>query len=143
MVALVTAATLAGAPAPPAAVSESSRIGPLQTAGIVLAATTAVIGGGALIWSGVLTTEIDARRAGKEPWACAHPDGQCDDLRSRVERRDVLDQIGVMGLGVSGGVAAVTLGLILLAPDGPKRDAAPRVVPIVGQQAGLLVHGAW
>ncbi|MCC6553233.1 MAG: hypothetical protein IT372_09470 [Polyangiaceae bacterium] len=140
------AAAPASAAAP--AAGERSRIGPLQTAGIALAATTTALGAGALIWSGVMTGDIDERaevirRTSKDSAACAHPSAECSELRGRVERRDALDTIGIVGLGVGAGVAAVTLVLIGLAPDGPERDSAPRVAPMMGEHAGLLVHGAW
>src|SRR5690606_227574 len=58
-------------------------------------------------------------------------------------QRDALDRIGIVGLSAACGFAGATMALFALAPDEPKPDAAPRVVPMTGQHAGLLVYGVW
>ncbi|MCC6551947.1 MAG: hypothetical protein IT372_02850, partial [Polyangiaceae bacterium] len=115
MMALVTAATLTGAPAlgagpdprPPGEPAAGSTVADhmkrgdaarlsRRTTGIALTATAAVAGAGTLLWSEALTSDIDDRMRGKDPGACLHPDQQCKDVRRMIAQRDALDRIGVV-----------------------------------------------
>jgi len=122
----------------------------LRTGGIVLAATTATLGGVALVWSAVLTGDMaddssDLQREDRDLGACRqNPASACSDLRDARERRDLLDRVGLISLASSGAIGAITLASFAWLPDQDKAAlGAVRVVPLVGPHAGLMLQGVW
>lgn len=123
----------------------------LRIAGVVFTATAATVGATALVWSAVRKGDFDERAADlrRSGWtddaACLRSDApsECAGYHDEEEQRVTLSRIGTMSLFAAGAVGAVTLASFALASREPVRRGEVHIVPMVGQHAGLLIHGVW
>lgn len=141
------------APATPAAPAEpgDGSASTWRTLGIVASAVTAAGGVAVLIGEEALNSAIKEKSAETKkrsgPVACqgATRADSCAQLADAERERVTLAWIGVSSLVASGVVAALTVASFLSPPaqKAPVRQAGVRVVPVVGQSSGLLVHGSF
>lgn len=131
-------------------VAPSSTASKLRVAGAVLAGATMVAGGGFLMWSAYTEDELHDRArvlrgADKEADRCARPNAPraCSELGDLQEQRDLLRQVGWVGLATGGAIGALTLASLLVSRTSTPSDGV-RVVPTAGgRSAGLMMVGAW
>ncbi|WP_437659675.1 PEGA domain-containing protein [Sorangium sp. So ce1182] len=139
-----------GVQAATVAPSSSSTASTLRVAGAVLAGATMVAGGGVLMWSAYTEDELHDRAtalrgADREADRCARQNAPhaCSELRDLQEKRDLLRQVGWVGLATGGAIGALTLASLLVSRTSTPSDGV-RVVPTAGgRSAGLMMVGAW
>lgn len=144
---LVTAITRAPTPAAEPSWSTATT---LRTVGFILTATTAAAGLTSLISAAVVHGEItdrvaELRASGTESDACLRPDAArfCSELHDAQERKLALSRFGLGSLIASGAIGLVTAGSFALEPSEPIRAGGVRVMPLAGDQAGLMLYGVW
>ncbi|XXX72899.1 hypothetical protein WMF30_35145 [Sorangium sp. So ce134] len=128
----------------------SATASKLRIVGAILAGATIAAGGGFLTWSAYTEDELHdrataLRSADREADRCARPNAPraCSELRDLQEQRDLLQQVGWASLATGGAIGALTLASLFVGQTSPPGDGV-RVVPTAsGQQAGLMMVGAW
>lgn len=128
----------------------SPVVSKLRIAGAVAAGVTMAAGGGLLIWSAYTEDELRdqataLRGADQEASRCARPNAPraCSELRDLQGKRDLLRDAGWVTLASGGVLGVLTLASLLVGRPSSPGDGVHIVPTVNGQQAGLMMIGAW
>ena len=88
-------------------------------------------------------SNADDAIAGKAPGACGADGSGCADINDDLSQSNTFLGLGIAGFAVAGaaGLGALIYGLAPAGSDGPSREQAIRIIPLVGPTTGAFLEG--